>query len=69
MSHGVADQEPGGDLGPLNTVLLGWWVARRRLGSRVGPLWLLVIYTTAMAGLFLAATAIDLVIEYAYRNR
>ena len=27
---------------------LGWWIARRRLGSRLGPLWLFVIYAIAM---------------------
>jgi hypothetical protein len=47
---------------------LGWWVARRRLGSRLGPLWLFVIYAIAMGAVFLVATAIYLVIEYAYRN-
>lgn len=48
---------------------LGWWIARRRLGSRLGPMWLFAIYAIAMGALFLVATAIYLVIEYAYRNR
>ncbi len=47
---------------------LGWWVARRRLGSRFGPIWLFVLYVIAMGTLFLVATAIYLVIEYVYRN-
>jgi hypothetical protein len=47
---------------------LGWWMARRRLGSRLGPMWLFAIYAIAMGGLFLVATAIYLVIEYAYRG-
>jgi hypothetical protein len=47
---------------------LGWWVARRRLGSRLGPMWLFAIYAIAMGALFLVATAIYLVIESAYRN-
>jgi hypothetical protein len=47
---------------------LGWWAARRRFGSRVGLMWLFIIYATAMGGLFLAATAIYLVIEHLYRT-
>src|SRR5262245_35529476 len=43
---------------------LGWWIARRRLGSRLGPLWLFAIYATAMGALFLVATAIYLAIEH-----
>jgi len=46
---------------------LGWWIARRRLGSRLGPLWLFAIYAIAMGALFLVATAIYLVIEHVYR--
>jgi hypothetical protein len=46
---------------------LGWWIARRRLGSRLGPLWVFVIYAVAMGGLFLVATVIYLVIEHLYR--
>jgi hypothetical protein len=48
---------------------LGWWIARRRLGGCIGPMWLFAIYAVAMGVLFLVATAIYLVIEYAYRNR
>jgi hypothetical protein len=47
---------------------LGWWLARHRLGSRLGPMWLFLIYAIAMGVLFLVATGIYLVIEYAYRN-
>jgi hypothetical protein len=47
---------------------LGWWVARGRLGSRLVPIWLFVIYAIAMGALFLVATGVYLVIEYAYRN-
>ena len=47
---------------------LGWWAARRRFGSRLGPIWLFAIYAIAMAALFLVATAIYLVIESVYRN-
>ena len=47
---------------------LGWWIARRRLESRLGPMWLFAIYAAAMGMLFLVATGIYLVIEYAYRN-
>ena len=46
---------------------LGWWIVRRRLGSRLGPLWLFAIYAIAMGALFLVATAIYLVIEHVYR--
>jgi hypothetical protein len=46
----------------------GWWAARRRYASRVGPFWLFAIYAVAMGGLFLAATVIHLVIEHLYRN-
>jgi hypothetical protein len=45
----------------------GWWIARRRLGSRLGPVWLFAIYAVAMAALFLVATVIYLVIEHRYR--
>jgi hypothetical protein len=47
---------------------LGWWTARRRFESRLGPMWLFVIYAIAMGVLFLVATAIYLVIEHVYRN-
>lgn len=46
---------------------LGWWVARRRLGPRLGTAWLFALYATAMAALFLVATVIYLVIEHVYR--
>ena len=46
---------------------IGWWVARRRLESRLGPLLLFVVYAVAMATLFLMATIIYLVIEHVYR--
>ncbi len=48
---------------------LGWWAARRRLEPRLGPVRAFAIYAVAMGVLFLAATVIYLVIEYAYRNR
>lgn len=47
---------------------LGWWAARRWFGRRLGPTWLFAIYATAMGVLFLVATAVYLVVEYAYRN-
>jgi hypothetical protein len=47
---------------------LGWRAARRRLESRLGPIWLFAIYAIAMAAFFLVATAIYLVIESVYRN-
>ncbi len=47
---------------------LGWWIARRQLGARLGPMWLFAIYAIAMGALFLVATVIYLVIEYAYRK-
>ena len=46
---------------------IGWWAARRRLESRLGPLPLFILYSIAMAALFLAATVIYLVIEHVYR--
>jgi hypothetical protein len=46
---------------------LGWSAARRRFASRVGPLWLFVIYAIAMGALFLLATVIYLVLEHVYR--
>jgi hypothetical protein len=46
---------------------LGWRVARRRLGSRLGPAWLFAIYAVAMGALFLVATIVYLVIEHVYR--
>ena len=48
---------------------LGWWAARRRLEPRLGPVRAFAIYAVAMGVLFLLATVIYLVIEYAYRNR
>lgn len=47
---------------------IGWWAARRRFGSRVRPIWLFVIYAIGMGALFLVATAVYLVIEFAYRG-
>jgi hypothetical protein len=47
---------------------LGWRTARRWFGSRLKPMWLFAIYAVAMGALFVVATAIYLVIEYAYRN-
>ncbi len=46
----------------------GWWVARRRLQSRLGPMLLFILYAIAMGALFLVATVIYLVIEHADRN-
>jgi hypothetical protein len=50
--------------------VLGWlgWRVGRRLECRVGPMPFLVVYLVAMAALFLAATVIYLVIEYAYHG-
>jgi cation transporter-like permease len=48
---------------------MGWWVARRRLESRLGPVRVFAIYAVSMGALFLVATVVYLVIEYAYRNR
>ncbi len=48
---------------------VGWWVARRRLGSLLGPVRVFAIYAVSMGALFLVATVVYLVIEYAYRNR
>jgi hypothetical protein len=47
---------------------LGWRTARRRFGSRVGPMWLFVLYAIAMTTLFLVATVIYLIIEHLYRG-
>ena len=47
---------------------LGWWVARRRFGSRLRPMWLFLIYAVAMGALFLVATVIYLVVEHFYRG-
>ncbi len=47
---------------------IGWWVARRRLGSRIGPLLLFIVYAIAMGVLFLVATIIYLVLEHLYRH-
>ncbi len=47
---------------------IGWWVARRRLGSRLGPLLLFIVYAIAMGVLFLVATIIYLVLEHLYRH-
>ena len=46
---------------------IGWWAARR-FEARLGPLLLFLLYSVAMAALFLVATAIYLVIEYLYRG-
>lgn len=48
--------------------LLGWlgWRRFRRLEARIGPAATLVLFLGAMAGLFLLATVIYLVLEYAY---
>ena len=48
--------------------LLGWlgWGRFRRLESRLGASATLVLYMVAMAALFLVATAVYLVLEYAY---
>src|SRR5262249_23693748 len=47
---------------------IGWWTARRRLESRLAPWLLFLLYAITMALLFLVATIIYLVIEYAYRG-
>ena len=47
---------------------IGWWLARRRLESRLGPMLLIILYAVAMGALFLVATVLYLVIEHAYRN-
>jgi len=47
---------------------LAWRAARRRFGSRLGPMWFFAIFAISMGAFFLVATAIYLVIEYAYRN-
>ncbi len=47
---------------------IGWWLARRRLESRLGPMLLFILYAIAMAALFLVATIIYLVIEHVYRG-
>jgi hypothetical protein len=48
--------------------LIGWaaWCLMRRLRSRLGKFPVLALYLLAMAGLFLAATIIYLLIEHAY---
>ncbi len=47
---------------------IGWWIARRRLESRLGPMLLFIFYAITMAAFFLVATVIYLVIEHAYRG-
>jgi hypothetical protein len=49
--------------------LMGWagWWASRRFAARLGPILLFLLYSVAMAGLFLVATVIYLVIEHVYR--
>ncbi len=47
---------------------MGWWVARRRLEARLGPMLLLILYAAAMGAFFLVATVIYLTIEYVYRG-
>ena len=48
--------------------LLGWlgWRVARRLEARLGRTLLLVVYLTGMSALFLTATVLYLVAEYAY---
>jgi hypothetical protein len=48
--------------------LLGWlgWRVARRFEPRLGPTVLLVLYLVAMAGLFLVATVVYLVVEHVY---
>jgi hypothetical protein len=50
--------------------LLGWvgWRVARRFEARLGLTLLLILYLTAMAGLFLMATIAYLVIEHLYRG-
>ena len=50
--------------------VLGWlgWRVAQRVEPRVGARAALILYLVAMAALFLAATAVYLVVEYAYRN-
>jgi hypothetical protein len=50
--------------------LLGWvgWRIARRYQARLGLALLLILYLTAMAGLFLMATIAYLVIEHLYRS-
>jgi hypothetical protein len=45
----------------------GWWISLR-FAARLGPMLLFIFYAVSMAGLFLVATAIYLVIEHVYRN-
>jgi hypothetical protein len=46
---------------------MGWWGARR-FEARLGPTLLFILYSVAMAGLFLVATVIYLVIAHVYRG-
>ncbi len=48
--------------------LVGWlgWHGLRPLEPRLGRLPVVIVYMVAMASLFLAATVIYLVLEYAY---
>lgn len=48
--------------------VIAWlaWPVAKRLDKRIRPLPLLILYLTAMAGLFLASTVIYLVIEHVY---
>ena len=48
--------------------VLGWlgWYRYRRLESRLGAIATLALYMVAMAAFFLVATAVYLVLEYAY---
>ena len=50
--------------------LLGWvgWRIARRYEARLGLTVLVILYLTAMAGLFLMATIAYLVIEHLYRS-
>jgi hypothetical protein len=48
--------------------VLGWlgWCRFRRFETRLGAMTTLLLYTVAMAALFLVATAAYLILEYAY---
>lgn len=48
--------------------VLGWlgWHVARRLDARLGPWLVRIVFLSAMAGLFLVATVVYLVIEYSY---
>jgi hypothetical protein len=48
--------------------VLGWlgWCRFRRLETRLGAMTMLLLYVVAMATIFLVATAVYLILEYAY---